>query len=452
LNIVFHVFPGSISSLNLTREVFGILRILRFFTALLLLIGALCRATLGYGQGTTQYVYDANGRLTGVITPSGDAAVYHYDPAGNITSIERIGAGGFAILSFSPQVGTIGDQVTFTGVGLNTASSVSFNGTPGQIVSATPGSLVALVPDGASSGPITLSGVRGTATTATAFQVVGRVVINPAIAEILPGETVSFTATVTGTTDQRVTWAVNGTTGGNPAVGTIDANGNYSSPNINTGLTVTIAATSVADPVVTSQATARILNPNTTSELRSALVSVGVGVTADTHVVSAPISIEKGAVVGIESSPVSVIEGNFLFTSSNAVAVSFGESLPISSSPVSTELGGVFSVAGNPVSETTGPVISAISPNSLTRGSTVTVVITGQNLSGSTAVFFNTGNGTVERNIAVSNISISSDGTALTFTATANASAAVGTDVVYVATPTGRSQTQSIGTNQMVIR
>src|SRR5579864_9481705 len=111
-----------------------------------------------YAQGgTTQYIYDANGRLTGVIAPNGEAAIYHYDPAGNLTSIEHVGAGGFAILAFSPGVGTIGDQVTLTGVGLDTASSVSFNGTSGQIVSAAPGSLIAVVPSGATTGLITLS-------------------------------------------------------------------------------------------------------------------------------------------------------------------------------------------------------------------------------------------------------------------------------------------------------
>ncbi|HEV2990131.1 MAG TPA: IPT/TIG domain-containing protein [Candidatus Angelobacter sp.] len=406
----------------------------------------------GHGQGTTQYIYDANGRLTGVITPSGDAAVYHYDAAGNITSIERLGAGSFAVLSFSPHVGTIGDQVTITGVGLNTASSVSFNGTPAQIVSATPSSLITLVPDGASTGLITLSGVRGTAITATAFQVVARVVISPSLAEVLPGESVGFTGTVAGTTDQRVTWSVNGIAGGNPAIGTIDANGNYSSPNINTGLTVTITATSVADTAVSSQATARILNPNTSSEVRSGLLSVGVGVSANTTFVTRPVSIEKGAPLGIESRSVSVLEGNFLFAQSHALSVLSGETLNITSHPVSAELGAPFPVAGRPVSETTGPVIAAISPGAFSRGNTLVVTITGQNLVGSTAISFNTQNGNRERNIGVSNISVSSDGMTLTFTAVVGTNAAAGVDVVYVTTPNGRSPTQRTGTNIVAIQ
>ena len=144
------------------------------------------------------------------------------------------------------------------------------------------------MPDGATSGPITLSGVRGTTTTATAFTVVARVVITPALAQIVPGESVGFTATVVGTSDQRVTWAVNGINGGNAAIGTIDANGFYQAPDIDTGLTVTINATSQVDTQVTSSATVRILNPNITSELRSSMVSVGLGPTRDTIFTSAP--------------------------------------------------------------------------------------------------------------------------------------------------------------------
>jgi YD repeat-containing protein len=34
-------------------------------------------------QADVQYVYDENGRLAGVIDPSGNAAQYNYDAAGN---------------------------------------------------------------------------------------------------------------------------------------------------------------------------------------------------------------------------------------------------------------------------------------------------------------------------------------------------------------------------------
>lgn len=392
---------------------------------LFLLLGVLGRFACGQG-GTTQYVYDANGRLTGVLSPSGEAAVYHYDPAGNLTSIEHVGAGDFTVLSFSPLTGTIGDAITLTGIGLDTASSVSFNGVPSQIVSATTNSLVAIVPSGASTGLIMVSRVRGTASTPTAFKVVGRVVVTPLLAELLPGESIRFNAMVTGTSDQRVNWDVNGIPGGNSAVGVIDGNGLYQSPGGTTGLTVTVDATSQSDTAVASQAVVRILNPGTSAEIRSALVSVEVGLNANTALTAPPVVVQRGA----------------SFTQSPAVAVSVGGGFT----------GEGLTFASRPVSETTGPVIAAIAPGTLNRGTTQTVTITGQNLGDTTAVSFSTPSGAVERNISVSNIAVSADGTTLTLTAAVSKGATAGNDVVYVATPNGRSSTQSTGTNTATIQ
>ena len=60
-----------------------------------------------------------------------------------------------------------------------------------------------------------------------------------------PPQTAQFTATVTNSTNQAVTWLV--LTGGG---GTIDANGVYTAPTVAAGLptSVSIRATSVADP------------------------------------------------------------------------------------------------------------------------------------------------------------------------------------------------------------
>src|SRR6185437_9150043 len=132
-------------------------------------------------SGTTQYIYDANGRLSAVVLPSGAAAVYHYDVAGNLTSIEQITAGSFSVISVSPQVGTVGDQVTLTGVGLDTTTSLVFNGTPAQIVSASSSTLVTAVPAGASTGLITLSGARGSIASPSPFAVVRKIDITISI-------------------------------------------------------------------------------------------------------------------------------------------------------------------------------------------------------------------------------------------------------------------------------
>lgn len=423
----------------------------RVLLATILVLLTLTSGARGQG-GATQYIYDASGRLSAVIAPSGDAVIYRYDAAGNLTAIDHVNGGDLAVLSFSPQVGTVGDQVTLVGVGLDTVSSVSFNGTSAQIVSAAPNSLTARVPDGASTGPITLSGVRGSTTTATPFTVVARVIISPPLAEIVPGENVDFSATVVGTQDQRVNWDVNGIAGGNASIGTIDATGLYQSPSIDTGLTVTINATSELDSAVSAAATVRILNPNFTSEVRSNAVSIGLGVTGTTAFVSVPLSVQKGAPLGIGSRPVSVLEGFLLPIQSAALSVDLGEALAISSDSVSIDFGVSLPLSSQSVSTTTGPVITSISPSTLTRATTLTVTISGQNLSGTTKVSFNRTNATLETNISVSNIAVSSDGTSLTFTAVVAANALTGNDAAYVAAPNGLSQTHDVGTNRITIQ
>ena len=73
--------------------------------------------------------------------------------------------------------------------------------------------------------------------------------VAPNAASILLGEARTFTATVSNTTDTAVTWAVNEIPGGNAAVGTIDAGGVYTAPQILAAPTsVSLTATSVADP------------------------------------------------------------------------------------------------------------------------------------------------------------------------------------------------------------
>jgi arylsulfate sulfotransferase len=56
----------------------------------------------------------------------------------------------------------------------------------------------------------------------------GSVTISPQNAAAAPGQTVHFTATVTG--GGAVAWSVNGVAGGNSTVGAVDANGNYTAP------------------------------------------------------------------------------------------------------------------------------------------------------------------------------------------------------------------------------
>lgn len=54
--------------------------------------------------------------------------------------------------------------------------------------------------------------------------------ITPSSTTPRAGDSLQFSATITGTTNQAVTWPVNGAAGGNATVGTIDAEGMYKAP------------------------------------------------------------------------------------------------------------------------------------------------------------------------------------------------------------------------------
>jgi YD repeat-containing protein len=409
---------------------------LKLLVAFALLLSAYDNAL---GQGTTQYIYDPNGRLSAVITADGGAAIYRYDPAGNLISIQQVAPGGYAILSVSPAVGTIGDLITLTGVGLDTTSTVSFNGTPSQIVSVSSTTLTTNVPAAATTGVITISGTRGSAASANPFTVVARVDVSPQLAQVLPNESVQLFSSVVGTSNQQVAWAVNGVASGNAALGTISTNGLYVAPAINNGLTVTITAISQADTNVSGQATVRILDPNTTSEVRTFGLLVAKGV-ASTGVAGA--------------TPVSVARSTFTndFVTAHSVTVSKGNAFASVAHAVAVELGPLVPLGSKPVSATTGPAITSVAPATLTHGTAATVTVTGNNLSNISSILFLNSSGAPDPGITVSNISAAADGSSVTFTATLTANTTVGTDVVRINTQNGPTTILNLGTNVVQVQ
>ena len=81
------------------------------------------------------------------------------------------------------------------------------------------------------------------------------VVVSPASATRAPNGTVQFTATVSGSTDQNVTWLVNGVPGGAPSLGTISASGLYWAPaDVAATLTVHVQAVAQASALATGTA------------------------------------------------------------------------------------------------------------------------------------------------------------------------------------------------------
>lgn len=82
--------------------------------------------------------------------------------------------------------------------------------------------------------------------------------VSPAGAELLPGATQQFTATVQGISNTAVNWSVDGVTGGNSSVGTIDSSGLYTAPNAIGPHAITAA--SGADSSATMQANIVVIN------------------------------------------------------------------------------------------------------------------------------------------------------------------------------------------------
>ena len=87
------------------------------------------------------------------------------------------------------------------------------------------------------------------------------VLVAPATGTVRAGGQQAFTATVTGTANTGVTWAVNGVAGGNTTVGTV-VDGTYNAPVIVPAANaITVTATSVVDTAASGSATVTLNNP-----------------------------------------------------------------------------------------------------------------------------------------------------------------------------------------------
>lgn len=85
------------------------------------------------------------------------------------------------------------------------------------------------------------------------------VTVSPENAAVITGLSIPLTVTVSGTANTSVIWSVNGISGGNATVGTVDESGIYTAPAVRpTPATVTVTATSVDDSGISDSATITI--------------------------------------------------------------------------------------------------------------------------------------------------------------------------------------------------
>src|SRR5262245_3191495 len=152
-----------------TRSVYALLQQLVLLAGI---VGVLSPGRL-HAQ-VIQYVYDDLGRLIKVIDQNGNVAEYVYDAVGNILEIRRSTIAGLAILSFTPSQGPVGTRVTISGQGFSptpSANAVQFNGVAATVTAATATSLVVTAPQGATTGPLSVTVAGNTATSASNFTV-----------------------------------------------------------------------------------------------------------------------------------------------------------------------------------------------------------------------------------------------------------------------------------------
>lgn len=424
-----------------------------FNFAMTIVVLALIAGSIAHAQGTTtHYVYDDNGRLKAVIAPNGEANIYEYDPAGNITAIRRNASNILELLDFYPRTGTPGTTVTIVGTGFGGGvSSVAFNGTAAQIVSVSSPQLVVTVPAEATTGPITVTTPGGSATTSLPFTIKGMFVM-PETATIASLQSLQFTANLIlpDEPDQSLIWSVDGIEGGNSVVGTVSATGFYIAPMLAQSIPTSlfrIRATSVADPLTFGEAVVTVKNTEFIRYLAAPAVSVN-----RTSPITAVSTISPTVAVNytnpVTPSPVTT-----------TVAVAY-----VSPTTVTTPVSGAVAVfRGQPailitssmnsptVSITTGPAISAITPAQISRGATVTLTITGANLGGTSSLTFVNTDNNIDTNIVTTGITVNAGGTSLTAIVTVNGNVLLGRQLVIVTTPAGQSLMVDAGVNAIEI-
>jgi uncharacterized protein (DUF1800 family) len=168
-----------------------------------------------------------------------------------------------------------GAKVLFGSTALNTTrvSSTKLTAT-GSAASSQVGNVAVTVknPDpGTISSAAVMAKVTGGSTSAITVS------ISPSNASTSVGANLFFVATVTGTSNQAVTWSLNSNGLGTPTIGFTNANGAYAPPGIVPNPnTVTITATSVADPTKKISGTITIVNPKPVLTSVSP-TSIGVG-------------------------------------------------------------------------------------------------------------------------------------------------------------------------------
>src|SRR5580692_4990013 len=122
-----------------------------------------------------RYFYTPNDRLSAVIKPEAEYALYTWDAAGNLSSVKRASSTKLSIIQLEPTKGAVGETVNIWGTGFSTTlanDTVKFNGTAATVSAATADTLAVKVPSGATTGTVTVqTTTEGPVTSSQSFTV-----------------------------------------------------------------------------------------------------------------------------------------------------------------------------------------------------------------------------------------------------------------------------------------
>jgi RHS repeat-associated protein len=133
------------------------------------------RAVASVPSTAIRYAYNPDGRLSAVINPASETALYSWDSAGNLLTVTRKSSTKLSIIQLEPATGAVGETIDIWGTGFSTTPSddtVKFNGTAATVTAATTYTLAVKVPSGASSGTVTVqTTTEGPVTSSQSFTV-----------------------------------------------------------------------------------------------------------------------------------------------------------------------------------------------------------------------------------------------------------------------------------------
>ena len=243
------------------------------------------------GTGNSAVTWSVNGLVggsssIGMIDASGLYTAPAIPPSPNVVTVKaasvvdpsRTGSASVTVVNPAPTLSSLspstvdagsGDTtLTVTGTGFTSQSTVQLSGTSLVTTFGSSTQLTAVAPAAqlTSAGTLPVTVVTpspgGGTSNATNLTVVVVVTVSPSTQTLQVTQTQPFTATVTGSANQGVTWSVNDVAGGSATLGTIDASGLYTAPAIPPSPNVvTVKATSVVDPTRTGTASVTIVNP-----------------------------------------------------------------------------------------------------------------------------------------------------------------------------------------------